>query len=35
MENLGEVEREVDECAANLWGLTAEELEAVRRSLKE
>lgn len=29
------VEWQVDECAAKLWGLTAEELEAVRRSLKE
>lgn len=32
---MGDVEREVDECAAEVWGLTAEELEAVRRSLRE
>ncbi|MCS6859792.1 MAG: hypothetical protein NZT92_05680 [Abditibacteriales bacterium] len=31
---LAEVEREVDECAAKVWGLTGEELAAVQRSLR-
>jgi len=33
--NLADVKRAVDECAAQVWGLTAEELAAVRRSLQE
>jgi hypothetical protein len=32
---LADVEREVDECAAEVWGLTLEELSAVQRSLRE
>jgi len=33
--NLADVERAVDECAAQVWGLTAEELAAVQRGLQE
>jgi SAM-dependent methyltransferase len=35
MESLAAVEQEIDACAAQVWGLTAEELEAAQAALRE
>jgi hypothetical protein len=32
---LAEIEREIDEAAAELWGISAAEMEEIRRSLEE